>query len=77
MRKVIPPYLRPMEKVNKFFIHFWLAVTIASLIYALFMIYNHGWEIGRVNLFVPIIAFVWYLFRRLMHKRMEKNARNQ
>lgn len=66
-----------MDKVSKFFIHFWLAATIASLIYALFMIYNHGWDSAKANLFVPVIAFVWYLFRRMMYKRMQKNMGNR
>ncbi|MCC6600781.1 MAG: hypothetical protein IT223_08915 [Crocinitomicaceae bacterium] len=62
-----------MEKITNFFIHFWLAVTVASLIYALYMIYLQGWEEGYRNLFIPFIAFFWYLFRRNMHKRMQKN----
>lgn len=70
-------YLRPMERVNKFFVHFWLAVSIASAIYAAVMIYQHGWEEAGMNLFVPVIAFIWYLFRRSMNKRIENNMRNR
>lgn len=66
-----------MEKITKFFIHFWLAVTIASLVYALYMIYSHGWEEGARNLFIPFIAFFWYLFRRSMHKRMQRNLQQK
>jgi hypothetical protein len=65
-----------MEKVNKIAIHMWLALTIASLIYALFMINKEGWELAKNNLFIPCIAFVWYLFRRMMQKRLERNAQN-
>jgi len=66
-----------MEKVNKFFVHFWLAVSIASAIYAGVMIYQYGWDQGKTNLFVPIIAFIWYLFRRKMNKRIENNMRER
>jgi hypothetical protein len=62
-----------MHKLNRFFVHFWLAVSIASLIYALFTIYTTGWENGKANLVIPPIAFMWYLFRRSMSNRMDRN----
>lgn len=77
MKNQIPLYLRRMEKVNKIAIHMWLALTIASLIYALFMINKEGWDAAKENLFIPCIAFVWYIFRRTMQKRLERNAQNQ
>jgi Flp pilus assembly protein TadB len=64
-----------MEKANKFLIHFWLAVAIASTIFAVYMTAAHGWEVGQKYFFVPVISFVWYLFRRMMYKRM--SAQNQ
>lgn len=70
-------YLRSMEKFNKLVIHFWLAVTIASLIYALVMINNQGWDAASQNLVIPAIAFMWYMFRRSMQKRLERNAQQR
>ncbi len=61
-----------MEKTHKFFVHFWLAVSIASLIYAIFRIAVNGWDAERTNLFIPVVAFCWYLFRRAMYRRLKK-----
>jgi hypothetical protein len=66
-----------MQKVSRFFVHFWLAISIASFIYALYRIYLDGWDRGMNNLFIPGIAFVWYLFRRAMDKRMSNQQRPQ
>ncbi|MEZ4800489.1 MAG: hypothetical protein R2809_12115 [Flavobacteriales bacterium] len=65
-----------MEKTTRFLIHFWLAVSIASAIFAGYMIAVHGWEVGSSYLFVPVIAFIWYLFRKMMHNRLTKQNDN-
>ncbi len=72
MKKVNLQYLSNMENINRMAVHFWLAVSIASLIYAVVMVYKHGWDEGAPNFFVPVVAFVWYLFRRMMLKRMNR-----
>lgn len=66
-----------MIQLSKFFIHFWLAFTIASFIWAIYRIVQSGWNEGAVNLYIPVIAFFWWLTRRAMHRRMEKHQQNQ
>lgn len=64
-----------MYQINKFFVHFWLAISIATLIYAFYEVYLVGWEEGSRNFVIPVIAFIWWLFRRAMTKRMERRMR--
>jgi hypothetical protein len=64
-----------MYQINKFFVHFWLAISIATLIYAFYEVYTLGWEKGSPNFFIPVIAFFWWLFRRAVTKRMERKMR--
>ncbi|MBL7941682.1 MAG: hypothetical protein JNM00_02895 [Flavobacteriales bacterium] len=61
-----------MEKINRGMEHFWLAVTIAATIYAVYRCMTAGWATEYVNFLIPVIAFLWFLTRRLMRKRMEK-----
>lgn len=64
-------------KVNKFILHFWLAVTIASFIYALYAVYSQGFEQGGRNFVIPGLAFVWYWFRKKSIARIEKSYENR
>ncbi|MEN9346737.1 MAG: hypothetical protein RLZZ77_248 [Bacteroidota bacterium] len=64
-------------KVNKFIVHFWLAVTIASLIYAFYAVYSQGWELGGKNFVIPVLAFMWYWMRKRMSARLEKSYENR
>ena len=66
-----------MMKLAKMFEQFWLVFTIASFLYACYAVYLEGWERGRVNFLIPVIAFFWWLFRRGMRKRMERNQQGQ
>jgi hypothetical protein len=66
-----------MNKLNRGLEHFWLAAAIGTTIYAIWAVYQEGWETGRVNFFIPAIALMWYFFRRGMRKRMERMAREQ
>lgn len=66
-----------MHQINKIFVHFWLAFTIASLIYAFYEVYLVGWEKAWQNFFIPVIAFFWWLFRRAMTKKMERNMKGR
>jgi hypothetical protein len=50
-----------------------LAVAIATTIYAVFRIYLNGFEKESNNLVIPVIAFVWYYFRKKMYERMKRN----
>ncbi len=66
-----------MQKANKIIEQFWLIFTIASFLYACYaLLFTEGWPSGARNFIIPAIAFFWWLFRRNMRKRMEKNAAN-
>lgn len=60
-------------KVAKFFVHFWLALTLASLIYAIFITYDKGWD--AMVYFVPtaIAAFQYYVRRKMYFRLLNKN----
>jgi len=62
-----------MYKLTKIFEQFWLVFSIASALVAFYMIVRDGWVEGVRYFIVPVIAFFWYLFRRGMRKRMERN----
>jgi hypothetical protein len=51
--------------------HFWLAVTIGTLVAALWVIFTDGWERGRQWLFLPAIAGAMFTFRRITRKKLE------
>jgi hypothetical protein len=61
-----------MEKMSRFLIHFWMAVGIATLVYAFFRIGINGWEKEAENLVIPAIAFTMWYFRRKLYQRMQK-----
>ncbi|MDZ4822149.1 MAG: hypothetical protein SH856_01695 [Flavobacteriales bacterium] len=65
-----------MEKINRGMEHFWLAVTIASAIYAFYKCFSGGWAVEYMNFIIPIIAFFWFLTRRFMRQRMERSRNN-
>lgn len=67
-----------MEQFNRFVIHLWLAISLATLVWAFFRVYQSGWDEAKENFVIPGIAFSWYLFRRAMYKRMKRNqSQNQ
>jgi len=66
-----------MQRLNRGMEHFWLAVVIASVIYATWQCFSVGWSEGYRNFFIPVVAFLWYLFRRFMRQRMEKNMNDK
>ncbi len=65
-----------MIKFNKFIEQFWLVFAIISLIYAIYVSINNGMANSYNHYFIPGIALMWWLFRRGMRKRMEKNMEN-
>jgi Flp pilus assembly protein TadB len=62
-----------MDKINRFFIHFWLAFSIATLIWAFFKWYQTDWNQAKFNFMVPVIAFFWYLMRLMTYRRLKRN----
>ena len=51
--------------------HVWLAIAIASAIWAVFEINRSGWEIGKSWLYVPGIAAAMFMFRRFARIKMK------
>jgi len=63
-----------MEKTNKLLEHFWLVFTIASFLFACYSVLFIEPSRSEFNKFyIPAISFFWWLFRRSMRKRMERN----
>jgi hypothetical protein len=63
-----------LQKVNSFFEKFWLVVGIGTLCYGLHYVSTQGMEGNGKYLLYPFAAFFLYGLRRMMRKRMEKNA---
>lgn len=63
-----------MNKLNKISLYLWFIISVATLGYALVIIGVDGWEKGSPNLFLPLIAISWFLFKLGMYKRMMKNG---
>ena len=66
-----------MDKLNRGMEHFWLAVTLAATIYAIYRCLSVGWETEYANFFIPVVAFLWFMTRRMMRKRAEKQQRDR
>lgn len=63
-----------MEKTNKILEDFWLLFTIASFLFACYSVVFIEASRSEFNKFyIPAISFFWWLFRRSMRKRMERN----
>lgn len=60
-----------LRTLGRFMEHFWLAVTIGTLVAALWVIFTDGWERGRQWLFLPAIAGAMFAFRRITRKKLE------
>ncbi len=53
---------------------FWLGVVVVSTLITLWWWYNDELADREFAPFLPAIALVWYLFRRYLRKRIEKNS---
>ena len=62
-----------MNKFNKVVLILWAIIVVATFGYALYLIFIEGWDKAGVNLFIPGIALMWFLFRLGMYRRMIKN----
>jgi hypothetical protein len=63
-----------MEKTNKIIENFWLAFTIASFVFACYSIIPfEPWRTEINKFFIPGISFFWWMFRRKMRLRIERN----
>lgn len=60
-----------MRKLNRFMEHFWLAVAIGTLIWAVWVTAAEGLEAGKRLYFFPFIAVAMFLFRRITRRKLE------
>lgn len=63
-----------MEKTSRFFVHFWFAATLAAFIYSFYRIALNGWDQEKNNLFMAFVVLLWYLFRRMMYRKLKRNT---
>ncbi|MEN9639219.1 MAG: hypothetical protein RLZZ262_1087 [Bacteroidota bacterium] len=64
-----------MMKVNRFFENFWLLFSILTFLYACYETYRLGWSDGGRNFVIPGLAFMWWYFRKLMARKLEKHSK--
>ena len=60
-----------MFRLARLMEHFWLALAIATLAAAIWMIAVDGFEKGSQWLFFPAIALIMFFFRRFARGRIE------
>jgi bacteriorhodopsin len=60
-----------MHRIARFMEHFWLALAIATLLAALWVIAVDGFEKGGQWLFFPAIALAMFFYRRFARGRIE------
>lgn len=51
---------------------FWLAAIVVACIVTIQAIMEDGWEEQKAMVIIPVIASVWFGFRRSFRKRLEK-----
>jgi F0F1-type ATP synthase assembly protein I len=62
------------NKITEVVLVFWAIVAVASLRYALYISFTEGVDSGYSNFFIPGIAFMWFLFRWGMYKKMKNQG---
>lgn len=65
------------EKMNRMMEHLWIAIALASAVWAGFECYRSGWEVGSQWFMVTGIAAAMFMFRRFVRKRFEAEKRRQ
>lgn len=53
---------------------FWLAAIVVACIVTIQAILEDGWEERKTMVVIPVIASVWFGFRRSFRKRLEKQS---
>lgn len=64
-----------MNKLGRIMEHFWLALAIATLLAAVWVIVNEGWDKGAQWLVLPAIATAAWLMRRFVRRRLDSVQR--
>ncbi|MBL7964799.1 MAG: hypothetical protein JNM31_13255 [Flavobacteriales bacterium] len=63
-----------MKRVGLIMERFWMVITIATALVALYAIYQYGFAEGRQWLWFPLISSAMWAFRRFMRGRLETMA---
>jgi cell division protein FtsW (lipid II flippase) len=64
-----------MEFYNKIMLWFWLSMAIVSGIAVTFMCFTEGFDRWVFYYVVPVLAFLMYVLRKFMIKRMQKHLK--
>jgi hypothetical protein len=61
-----------MKRLSRFMEHFWLAVAIATTLWALYVLVTEGWGEGRKWIWFPLVAIGMFGYRKFMRGKMEQ-----
>ena len=64
-----------MEKMNRFLEVFWAGLTVITLIMALYLFVQDGWEQSKFMLMIPLLPAAMWIMRRSLRIRLEKNQK--
>lgn len=56
--------------------NFWLAMAVGSLLIAIYVIFQNGWQEGSMYLIFPVLAGMMYGIRKFMLKRLDRHNRS-
>lgn len=68
---------KTFQKINRVLEYFWLFLTFASAVLAVYFIYEEGYEEAKWHLLFPLLALAMFIMRRGLRKRFEANMRAQ
>ena len=66
-----------MEKIARFMELFWLTLAGITAVWAVYVLYVHGWQAGKVWLLFPAVCGAMFGYRRFMRGRMAQWAERE
>lgn len=66
-----------MERIARFMELFWLTLAVLTAAWAFYVLYTHGWEVGKVWLLFPAVCAAMFGYRRFMRGRMARWSQQQ
>lgn len=66
-----------MEKIARFMEFFWLGLALLTALWAIQVLYTHGWEAGRVWLLFPAVCTAMWGYRRFMRGKVSQWAERE
>ena len=64
-------------RLHKTVERFWLIVLILSVLATIYYSYKEGIAENKFMIVVPVLAALWYMFRRGFRKRLERQYKEQ